>query len=436
MSADIIYALIYNSITATVIASVALVVSLYLFQKELASGVKKSVTRKRRKTVKKKPFAFSFPQYMRMVSKDFGTLLLLVIIGVGFFALNTLAKELEVSKYIGLGLRYVEHVAHSSSEDTQATVLASEDAFLESEIIASSTEDVLKEEVQTMEEEEKVIEEKKTAPAVQELPVPKIVLPPLPPPVVVPLIIKDPPRPEYPEANGPASDAVVKEKSFNYYGGELVEGESLHFSAIVLNNGEKEMESTFNTQLYIDEDNDGKTELHLSRLETRALKSGEFSEAKTWRGAWIAKSGTHRAYVCADTENTLFEMNEKNNCTEIVFTVKGHEISGDLAVQNFLIVPSIPKTGENVAFSAIILNKAPSPAKKSYAHLIIDINAPYKKFVPSLLPDKFEKVEWGTIWKASSGEHTFSVCADGGGEVFETDENNNCSQLKIFVAEQ
>src|SRR3989344_9442258 len=304
MSADIIYLLIYNSITATVIASVALIISLHVLHRQYLARSKKAVTQKKRKTVRRKSLKFLFPMHMQALAKDLIILLLVALIGIGFFVFNAQAAEWEVSKYLGLGVRYIKYTALDSYKNTGAVVLESSGALEERDNIASSTDAVLEE------EENAPVEEKVVQKEIVQKSLPKIILPPPPPAVITPLIIKDPPKPENPEADGAAGDATVS--SFSHYGSALIEGGLLSFSVAVSNIGEKDLESSFNTQLHIDEGNDEWTELHLSRLETRALKIGE-KEAKIWKGAWQIKAGTHRAYVCADTENALLEMNEKNN---------------------------------------------------------------------------------------------------------------------------
>ena len=427
MSADIIYLLIYNSITATVIASVALIISLHVLHRQYLARSKKAVTQKKRTTERRKALKFLFPMHMQALAKDLIILLLVALIGIGFFVFNAQAAEWEVSKYLGLGVRYIKYTALDSYKNTGAIVLESSGVPEETDNIASST-DVVLEEKENVPVKEKVVEKE----IVQKSP-PKIVLPSPPPAVIVPLIIKDPPRPENPEASGPAGDVIVS--GLSHYGSALVEGGSLSFSATVSNIGEKDLESSFNTQLHIDEGNDEWTELHLSRIETRALKIGE-KEAKIWKGAWQIKAGTHRAYVCADTENALLEMNEKNNCAEIIFIVEGVEASGDLVVENLIMIPQVPSVGYNVAFSAHVVNKALSSSQKSYAYLKIDDALPYKKYIPSLPSGKFEKADWGTIWRATPGSHTYTVCADGANEIFETNEDNNCSTGTFFVAQE
>ncbi len=429
MSSDIIYLLIYNSITATVIASVALIISLHVLHRQYLARSKKVVTQKKRKTAKRKSLKFSFPIHVQALVKDFIILLLIALIGIGFFVFNAQAAEWEVSKYLGLGVRYIKYTALDSYKNTGAIVLESSGVPEERDNIASSTDAVLEE------EESAAIEEKVVQKEIVQKSPPKIILSPPPPAVIAPLVIKDPPKPENSEAIGPAGDAAVS--ALSYYGSALIEGGLLSFSVIVSNKGEKDMEASFNTQIHIDEGNDGWTELHLSRIETRALKISE-NETKIWKSAWMAKVGTHRAYVCTDTENTLLEMNEKNNCAEIVFTVKGHETSGDLVVEELKMIPAAPSLGYNVAFSARVINKALSPAKRSYVYLTIDDNnaLSYKKYVPSLSSNEFEKIEWGTVWKATTGTHSYKACADGGEEVLETNEENNCSTGTFFVAQE
>ena len=200
----------------------------------------------------------------------------------------------------------------------------------------------------------------------------------------------------------------------------------MSFSVIVQNEGKKDIETSFNTQLFIDEGNDGVINMKLKLLPTLALKVGD-TETQIWKGALVAKKGTHRAEVCADIDNVILEMNEKDNCASIIFNDTGNEINGDVVVEDLAMDPLAPEVDYTVSFSARVKNISTNKVSGSYAYLLIDDSLTGRILVSSLEGGGFEKVIWKTIWKASAGSHTYKVCADGKREVFETNEDNNCS---------
>ena len=83
-----------------------------------------------------------------------------------------------------------------------------------------------------------------------------------------------------------------------------------------------------------------------------------------------------------------------------------------------------------------VVNKASSLAKSSHVHLKIEGSPRYKRYVPSILPGKFEKIDWKTIWRATKVDsYRYEVCADAEEEVLEENEENNCAFGTFFVSE-
>ncbi|MEK7178744.1 MAG: CARDB domain-containing protein [Patescibacteria group bacterium] len=265
---------------------------------------------------------------------------------------------------------------------------------------------------------------KKSAPVV-EVKKEVLVMPPDPAPIVVP-------PPPVPESAGPAPDVTAV--TLSHYGAALIPGTPLSFSVIIKNIGDADAVDSFNTRLSIDEGNDGSRNVTLAELETLSLKKGD-QETKIWRGAWFQKPGTHRAEVCTDTANALFELDEKNNCVSLVFTVQGAETSGDLIASNAAMLPAAPAEGNPVSFFVDVKNIGVSRTSGSYTRLKIDDTLLGNYRISSLSVGVSEKVEWKTIWKATVGDHRYEICADGNNEVFETDESNNCTVGTFSVPE-
>ncbi len=441
MFAEDFFIFIYNPTTATVIASVALLVSLYVLHRQNAGMVKKTARRGKGKTAKNFFQQFVLPRAMPIALKDAGILALIVLIGIALFAFNARGAGLDIQKHIGLGIRYVAYTVYMtfevSPEDTTVAAVA-ESATVDEEGAPEeiNPETLVEEKAETTvikKEDTPQKEIKKTETKIAESPVLPPPPPPSAPPVVVPVLIPEPvSEPINPETSSPAPDATVS--AFSHYGAALEVGGLISFSVVVSNDGKTDMEVPFNTQLVIDEQNDGTINFYFARLATRPLEVGE-KETKIWKSAWVAKLGTHRVRVCADEGNVLLEMNEKNNCAELVFTVKGSEVSGDLVIEELLMHPPEPASGYNVSFSARVANKASSAAKRSRAYISVDGILLAKILVPSLGAGVFEKIESGTVWKATPGAHSYKLCADGAGEVFETNEDNNCSIGTFFVPE-
>ncbi|MAG12931.1 hypothetical protein CL630_03940 [bacterium] len=260
-------------------------------------------------------------------------------------------------------------------------------------------------------------------------------------PIIIPepepiIVVPEPapePEPEVIEAQGPAPDFTVY--ALSRFGTTLEEGNVTSFSVVVLNDGEEDVHTPFNSQLFIDEFNDGIIDVYRKRIQTPLIMS-EGEDTKIWKSAWAQKAGTHRVEVCTDVDNVILETNEKNNCTSIIFEVKGPSESGDLVVEQILITPQQPSIGERVLFFAHIKNIANTKVGGSYVDLYVDNLLRGRQYVTSILGGTFEEVEWNGLWRASAtGSYEYTICADGKKEVSEANEENNCSSGTITISE-
>ncbi|MDP3725583.1 MAG: CARDB domain-containing protein [bacterium] len=432
MPVEVIINTLYSPLVATVIASCALLISLYVLYRQIASLPKK---RKHKVFISKPAFSFD----LGAINKDFITLAFIILVVAGIFSLYALFTTFEIKKYVQIGALFVTESVLKEENIEQVAAVAVEPfeyalEVEEEEIVGTSTENV-----QIIEPAKEVAHaEILTAKAVA--PIAPSVSKPTPPPAVVPLPKVIPPealkvaeeisptKVEKPEAAGDAPDITLR--ALSYYGSELVDGGIISFSVIVKNEGKQDMDLPFNTQFFIDNGNDGKINLYLSRLETRPLKIGD-EETKIWRGAWSAKVGTHRAEICADIDNAILEMNEKNNCADIVLTVTGNEVTGDLIVENVVINPLLPAVDDYVSFSAYVKNIGDKKSPSSYAYIRLDNGLLGKVKIGGIESGMRENVT--SAWKATSGIHPYEICADGKKEVFETNEENNCSNGIIEV---
>ena len=129
-------------------------------------------------------------------------------------------------------------------------------------------------------------------------------------------------------------------------------------------------------------------------------------------------------------------MDEKNNCAELILTVKGKEITGDLVVEKITITPSSPSEGERVSFAARVKNIGNTLAPTSHTYFTLDNGYLGRIRTASIGSSLYEDI--GTAWLAAPGSHSYEICADGKKEVLEENEENNCIKgtLSTKVAEE
>jgi len=453
MDLNFIYTLISNPLTATTIASLALVVSLYIvyvqirLYKKLASPRKvlqKTRISPKPKVRRRKKISFGM---LNFISKDIQILTLIFVIAGGLYFFSVIFKDDVLSSELVYLSESMEATVFTSLNDEGRLFQIAEDAL--SIEAASSTSTCVggynpvcglnnqtywnscfaqEDEVEIVYGDSCNVEEKEESEPEEVIQAPqKSTIAPvsIPEPEPEPVIVEESTPEVVPEitvASGPAPDLIPV---LSHFGSLLVEGDTMSFAVIVKNIGEENLQVPFNTQLFFDKHNDGVIELAFSKLGTRSLEAGA-QETKIWKNVWIQKSGTHRAEVCTDIDNVVLETNESNNCESLLITIKEDEITGDLVTENLTITPSLPRVGENVSFSSYIRNKESPRTLTSYAHLKVDGKLVAKRRISGLESGEREKAEWKTIWKATVGDHSYEVCADSNGDVFETNENNNC----------
>lgn len=241
-----------------------------------------------------------------------------------------------------------------------------------------------------------------------------------------------PPAPSPAEAlptdvNGP--DFALS--AFSHFGAPVDEGQALSFSVVIENKG-KRAEEKIISQLFLDRDNNGTRDIAFSAQEISPLGKGE-TEMLLWKNAWTLLPGTHHVEVCADVGNHAVEADEGNNCLSLVLSVGSKMDNADLFVSSVVYTPTDPKDGVAVTFRAEVGNQGKETATTQQASLYIDGSATGKKSM-SLIPVGEKKmVEWITIWKAVTGNHTYEVCADSGNRIQEPNEENNCTKGQFSV---
>ena len=255
--------------------------------------------------------------------------------------------------------------------------------------------------------------------------------PPPPPPAEEPPKITQEVQMPAEDRGDPNSFFDITTDLLSYYGMSLQAGNTPNFSVRVKNIGEKTLPDSFYTQLFYDRGNDGVIDTAFQKLITPPLEPG-LTESKIWRTVITLEEGTHRMEACADIDRVIVERDEKN-CISIVFEVQGVKIDGDVSITNFTFTPQTPQSDENVAISGIVQNNDIAATKSFSVTLYIDGSLKANRRIYALNPQGFEMVNFGTIWKAVSGEHQFKLCADSKEEILETNEENNCVVSSIVV---
>ncbi len=206
-------------------------------------------------------------------------------------------------------------------------------------------------------------------------------------------------------------------------------GETVTFTADVLNQGAASAGGSSSTRLHIDGDPVPPD------ATTGDLEPGA-SESATW--SWTASEGDHTYQICADDDGAggvIEESDEANNCSDPVPFHIGPTPLPDLVIQDETFSPATPTAGETVTFTADVLNQgAASAGGSSSTRLHIDGDpVPPDAATGDLEPGASESATWS--WTASEGDHTYQICADddgAGGVIEESDEANNCSDPVPF----
>lgn len=120
-------------------------------------------------------------------------------------------------------------------------------------------------------------------------------------------------------------------------------------------------------------------------------------------------------------------------------TTKGSALP-DLIVQSVAVSPSPVTGGSKVSVSAIVKNTGTVSAGASGTRLRIDVGSngtwdvlPAAAATNELAAGQSETETFVAVWVASSGTHTYEVCADSTSRVAESSEDNNCMTGTIAV---
>jgi len=136
--------------------------------------------------------------------------------------------------------------------------------------------------------------------------------------------------------------------------GTLIEGYTLTFSSTVTNQGETDA-ATFPSRFCIDNASCATTTGGIvgGESSTSSLDGGASTGTIT-SAAWIATAGNHDVYFCADSNDSIDELSESNNCRPASFTV----VSQTMTLSSFTATPDTGVRPLEVSFAATISGTA------------------------------------------------------------------------------
>lgn len=109
--------------------------------------------------------------------------------------------------------------------------------------------------------------------------------------------------------------------------------------------------------------------------------------------------------------------------------------NSDLTITSLTYDPTSITDGDSVTFYATVYNQAEGDASASTAYLYIDGRLQGSLSTRTIVSRASQSLTWTSIWPATAGDYTAQVCADTLDVLVETDETNNCSTVRIIVAE-
>jgi subtilase family serine protease len=200
--------------------------------------------------------------------------------------------------------------------------------------------------------------------------------------------------------------------------GELLEGEPINISVNVTNQG-NETAGTHMDRLFIDKATSYTT-------EPIALIP---RENHTWRYSRTFTAGNHTISACTDTNDTVNEANESNNCRNTAFYVWP---KSDLNITDINVSGELLE-GEPINISVNVTNLGNGTARIHADHLSIDETQIASADMGAHYPK--EESTWICNYTFTTpGNHTIRACMDASGDLKESNESNNCRDRTIYIS--
>jgi len=153
-------------------------------------------------------------------------------------------------------------------------------------------------------------------------------------------------------------------------------------------------------------------------------------ESHAWNFTYInGTAGNHTIIVCSDTRNEVYEWNKNNNCRETTLNI---DFPSDLNITSMSYSPENPIEGQTISINFTVTNLANGTAWNHLNNLSID-GVAFNSSEAGLLEPR-ESRTWNYLYNnGTAGNHTISVCSDTWNEVYESDENNNCRNISVYI---
>jgi Ca2+-binding RTX toxin-like protein len=157
---------------------------------------------------------------------------------------------------------------------------------------------------------------------------------------------------------------------------------------------------------------------------------GQYFASYTIKGSQLG-AGSYTIYIKADGDNVISESNESNNTSGCTYLTINVPSSPDLIFSSFTASASSVNSNQNLTLNFTVSNNGKASAGASEVYIYDGSTCIGKTGIQSLSAGASATASFtispGTL---SAGTHTFSLKADGGNAVSESDENNNFSSGK------
>ena len=139
---------------------------------------------------------------------------------------------------------------------------------------------------------------------------------------------------------------------------------------------------------------------------------------------WISTEGPHKIELVIDTNNTVNEFDEVNNTRVVLLP------SPDLIIQDITWSPDDAGIGDNVTFSATVINQGSGKALEPKLTFYVDDIAVGVMGLPEMKPGETASRE--CKWTIEAARHDVRIYIDAANMITESDETNN-EDLIIFT---
>ena len=161
-------------------------------------------------------------------------------------------------------------------------------------------------------------------------------------------------------------------------------------------------------------------------------------ECEDWSDCSDSGEQTRTCRMSYDCENDRSATpDQTQSCTPREPDPEPEEVTRnpDLTITSLTYDPASVTDGDSVTFYATIYNQAEGDAGASTAYLYIDGRLQGSLSTRTIVSGASQSLTWSSVWPATAGDYTAQVCSDALDVIVETDETNNCSSVRITVAE-